>query len=167
MYAIKIQQGDITEYPSEYSVRKAYPNTAFPAQLTQGDLNPFNIFLIAATTPPTYNPETHKVIESYDIDTLQQTWEVIPLTEEELNARAPQSVSMRQGRLALLQAGLLNQVNSAIQAIEDPVQKAAAEIEWEYAQTIDRDSTFTQTLAAQLGLTNSDLRNLFTLASTL
>lgn len=167
MYAVKIQQGAITEYSSEYSVRKELNNVAFPAVIAQEDLTPFNIFLIAKVEQPVYNPSTHKVIESYDIDTLQQTWEILPLTEEELEAQTPRSVSMRQGRLALLQAGYLAQVNAAIQAIQDPVQKAAAEIEWEYAQTIDRDSAFTQTLAAQLGLTNSDLRNLFTLASTL
>jgi len=167
MYAIKIQQGAITEYSSEYSVRRELSNVAFPAAITQEDLTPFNIFLIAKVEPPSYTPSTHKVIESYDIDTLQQTWEILPLTEEELEARIPRSVTMRQGRLALLQAGYLAQVNAAIQGIEDPVQKAAAEIEWEYAQTIDRDSTFTQALAAQLGLTDLDLNNLFTLASTL
>lgn len=47
----------------------------------------------------------------------------------------PQSVTMRQARLALLGAGLLDDVNSAIAAIPDPVQRKAAEIEWEYAQT--------------------------------
>jgi hypothetical protein len=70
------------------------------------------------------------------------------------------SVTMRQARLALLGAGLLEQVNAAI---TDPV----AQIEWEYAQTVERHSPLVQNLAAGLGLTEEQLDNLFTLASTL
>ena len=79
----------------------------------------------------------------------------------------PQSVTMRQARLALLGAGLLGDVDAAIQAIADPVQRKAAEIEWEYAQTVDRDSAFTQQLAGGLDLTNEALDQLFTQAAAL
>lgn len=77
------------------------------------------------------------------------------------------SVTMRQARLALLGAGLLDDVNAAIAAIPDPTQRKAAEIEWEYAQTVDRDSSFTQQLAAGLGLTSEQLDALFTQAAAL
>lgn len=77
------------------------------------------------------------------------------------------SVTMRQARLALLGAGLLDDVDAAIQAIADPVQRKAAEIEWEYAQTVDRDSAFTQQLAGGLQLTPEQLDSLFTQAATL
>ena len=66
----------------------------------------------------------------------------------------PQSVTMRQARLALLGAGLLDDVDAAIASISDPIQRKAAEIEWEYAQTVDRDSPFTRQLAQGLGLTD-------------
>ena len=79
----------------------------------------------------------------------------------------PQSVTMRQARLALLGAGLLDSVDAAIAAIPDPVQRKAAEIEWEYAQTVDRNSPFTQQLAAGLGLTDAQLDALFTTAASL
>jgi hypothetical protein len=82
-------------------------------------------------------------------------------------AKIPKSVTMRQGRLALLATGKLSLVQAAIDAIPDEAMKAAAQIEWEYAQTIDRDSAFTQQMAAGLGLTDADLDQLFTLASTL
>jgi hypothetical protein len=72
----------------------------------------------------------------------------------------PTSVTMRQARLALLGAGLLDQVNAAI---TDP----AAQIEWEYATTVDRTSDLTQALAAGLGLTEQQLDELFTQASAL
>mgnify|MGYP001196921678 CR=1 FL=1 len=79
----------------------------------------------------------------------------------------PQSVTMRQARLALLGAGLLDDVAAAIAAIPDPVQRKAAEIEWEYAQTVDRNSPFTQQLAAGLNLTAEQLDALFTQAAGL
>lgn len=78
----------------------------------------------------------------------------------------PQTVTMRQARLALLGAGLLDSVNAAIAAMPTP-ERSAAEIEWEYAQTVDRHSPFTQQLAAGLGLTTEQLDALFTQAATL
>ncbi len=79
----------------------------------------------------------------------------------------PQSVTMRQARLALLGIGLLDDVGAAIAAIPDPVQRKAAEIEWEYAQTVDRNSPFTQQMAAGLNLTAEQLDALFTQAAGL
>ena len=79
----------------------------------------------------------------------------------------PQSVTMRQARLALLGIGLLDDVYAAIAAIPDPVQRKAAEIEWEYAQTVDRNSPFTQQMAAGLSLTAEQLDALFTQAAAL
>ena len=77
----------------------------------------------------------------------------------------PSQVSMRQARLALLQNGLLSQVQSAIDSMPSP-QKEAAQIEWEYALDVERQSTLTQTLAQSLGLDETGLDNLFSLAAT-
>lgn len=79
----------------------------------------------------------------------------------------PKSVTMRQARLALLKANLLDSVETAISAIPDTVQQKAAKIEWEYAQTVDRDSPFTQQLASGLNLTSEQLDILFLEASKL
>ena len=79
----------------------------------------------------------------------------------------PQSVTMRQARLALLGIGLLDDVDAAIAAIPDPAQRKAAEIEWEYAQTVDRNSPFVRQLAAGLSLTAEQLDVLFTQAAGL
>jgi len=81
--------------------------------------------------------------------------------------QTPQSVTMRQARLALLGIGLLDDVDAAIAAIPDPVQRTAAEIEWEYAQTVDRNSPFTQQMAVGLSLTAEQLDALFTQAAGL
>jgi hypothetical protein len=77
------------------------------------------------------------------------------------------SVTMRQARLALLDVGLLDDVDAAIAAIPDDTQRKAAQIEWEYAGTVDRSSPFTQQLAVGLGLDSSALDALFTEAAKL
>lgn len=78
----------------------------------------------------------------------------------------PQSVSRRQGRLALLSAGYLDQVESAIDAIEDSEQKRAAQIEYE-ADTWERKNEFLASMWAQLGGTEQELDDLFVAASKL
>lgn len=78
----------------------------------------------------------------------------------------PAVVTMRQARLALLQAGLLSQVAVAISALPSP-EKEAAEIEWEYSQTMERDRPFVSTLGAALSLTDAQIDELFALAATL
>ena len=78
----------------------------------------------------------------------------------------PQSVTMRQARLALLQAGLLAQVDGAIAALPEP-DRTAAGIEWEYSQEVKRDQPFVQMLAPALGLDDEALDALFIHAATL
>lgn len=79
----------------------------------------------------------------------------------------PQQVTMRQARLALLGAGLLDDVDAAIAAIPDPVQRKAAQIEWEYANTVERQSAFVQQLAVGLGLSAEQMDDLFVQAAAL
>jgi hypothetical protein len=72
----------------------------------------------------------------------------------------PKIVSMRQARLALLQAGLLSTVNTAIAAMTGDAGEAAR-IEWEYATEVNRDKALVQSLALSLNLTETQLDNLF------
>ena len=79
----------------------------------------------------------------------------------------PTSVTMRQARLALLQTGHLSAIQAAIGAISDSTERQAAQIEWEFAATVDRSSSFTQSMVVALGLTEESTDNLFTLAASL
>lgn len=83
-----------------------------------------------------------------------------------VQAPPPSVVSMRQARLALLQIGKLADVDAAIAALPSP-SKEAAKIEWEYAAEVSRDSTLMKQLAAAIGLDDTALDALFTLAHTL
>lgn len=75
----------------------------------------------------------------------------------------PGVVTMRQARLALLAAGLLDQVEDAIGEGSD----RAAQIEWEYAATVERDSPFVAQLANLLQLDEKALDDLFVMAGEL
>ena len=75
------------------------------------------------------------------------------------------SVSMRQARLALLSAGLLDDVDAAIAAISDPIERKTAEIEWEYAQEVHRDHQWVLNLAGALSLDAAGIDALFNQAA--
>lgn len=77
----------------------------------------------------------------------------------------PQQVTMRQARLALLEAGLLNLIASAIDSLEEP-QKTKVQIEWEYSAFVERYSPLVQQMALSLGLTEKQLDDLFIQANT-
>ncbi len=74
----------------------------------------------------------------------------------------PQTVTMRQARLALLASGLLNDVTAAVAGAGQ-----AAQIEWEYASDVGRNAALIQSLAGVMGLTDEQLDGLFVLAATL
>lgn len=72
----------------------------------------------------------------------------------------PQVVSMRQARLALLAADLLDDVEAAISSANRAVQ-----IEWEYATVVERSSPLVFAIGGSLGLTESTIDDLFLDAS--
>lgn len=78
----------------------------------------------------------------------------------------PAAVTMRQARLALLGAGLLDDVEAAINGLPSP-QKEAARIEWEYSQEVQRHNGFVSVLGPALGLTEAQTDALFIQAATL
>jgi len=79
---------------------------------------------------------------------------------------ARKSISSRQARLALLQAGLLSQVDTAINSLASPA-KEQAQIEWEYATSIERSSEWINQLGGALGLDDAGIDELFKTASKL
>ena len=90
--------------------------------------------------------------------------EVQDVPAEPINP-VPQSISMRQARLALLQTGKLQQISSAITSLPYP-QKEEAEIEWQYSNEVQRYNGLVSLLAPTLGLSETDLDELFILAAS-
>lgn len=79
----------------------------------------------------------------------------------------PCAVARRQARQALLLAGLLDQVQPAIDAIPDATQRAMVQIEWDDSLHFERSSPALLALAAALGITSSGLDDLFISAAAL
>jgi len=95
------------------------------------------------------------------IDT--ETGQASPVPDEYFNP-VPEAVTQRQARLALLEAGLLSNVSTIINAMQSPAKEVAS-IEWEYASQIRRDSPLITSLGGALGLTSEEIDDLFLAAN--
>lgn len=82
----------------------------------------------------------------------------LPVAPEANPEPAPRvtAVTMRQTRLALLASGLLDTVSAAI-----AVGPREGQIEWEFADTVERDSALVQGLAKTLHLSDAEIDGLF------
>ncbi len=89
-----------------------------------------------------------------------------PASPVEVEPPVPRIVTMRQARLALLAAGKLPGVAAAISSLDSP-HREAAQIEWEYAATVDRDAQLMALVAAALQLDDAALDELFSSAAGL
>lgn len=78
----------------------------------------------------------------------------------------PQVVTMVQAQLALLKAGLLDQVNTAIAAIPGD-QGRAAQIEWASATSVHRVNPLIAAMQTALSLTDAQIDALFVAAALL
>lgn len=167
MYA-KIENWEVVKYP--YSVKDMMKdnNMSIPKNPNAQVLTQIGAVRVTPTAQPEHNPMTQRVEEGIpvlDTGVWLQTWDVIDLTEDERANRQrdkknAQVVTPRQARLALHAAGLLDQVNTAVQAAG-----VEAQIEWEYASTVERNSLLVETLVVTLGFTDEQMDELFNAAS--
>lgn len=83
-------------------------------------------------------------------------WAIVPVV--------PERVSMRQARLAMLQAGILDDVETLIQQMPGE-EGRAARIDWEYALDVKRDWPLIEALGAQLGMSGEQIDEMFIAAA--
>lgn len=76
----------------------------------------------------------------------------------------PAVVTMRQARLALLKAGLLDEIDAAMTS--DKMDRAI-KIEWEFASEVRRDWAAIGLIKQMFSMTDEQLDGLFVLAATL
>ena len=154
------------QYPySESQLIRDNPNVSFPSDLSNVDLSQFGVVKVELGTMPDYDPDTQRVIELTPFPSgnkYHQNFGIADLTEEQRRARIPHVVSMRQAKLALHEAGLLDTVNAAMQQADRKSQ-----IEWEYAQEVRRDWPTLILMQASLNLTDEKIDQLFAAASLL
>lgn len=93
-------------------------------------------------------------------DEISKNWiEDIELKKEYEKSLIPKTITLRQARLYLLSIELLDDLEEIIN------QNRAYQIEWEYANVIERDSPLVQVLGQALILTSDDIDNMFKEAS--
>ncbi len=148
-----------------------YPGASVPINWTPQFMADERIVHVVAKGQPEYDPLTHKAVEADPVfnpvkNQWEQSFEIVQLTDGELRERVPVAVSMRQARLALLAAGLLQLVNAAIASLPG-TEGEAARIEWEYATEVRRDSPLVAALAGPLNLGEAELNQLFISAAGL
>lgn len=104
------------------------------------------------------------------------TWEVRDETgiaiginqSDTLAPPIPESISARQIRLWLVRHGIsLSQVDSAIDAIPDQLQRDSVRVEWDYAPYVERSHPMLIPLAVALGLTEEQVDQAFIEASSI
>lgn len=124
--------------------------------------------------PPSYNESTQTLVfrEYADIPNLKWIRDsyVRDLTPQEIQDRLPkppETCTPRQFRLALIDSGYdLNQIQTMLENIPNEVERKKAIVEWEYSIEIVRTHPLISTFAEQLGLTETDLDNIFFLSET-
>lgn len=152
-----------------------FPEVSFPTTGPDAEFLQANS-AFEVTVWKSYDSATQKLVsvDPYIEGHYVYTVQVVDKTQEELDADSAmqvakdnaRTVTMRQARLALLQQGLLDNVNAALTLLEG-VEGEAARITWEYASEVQKGDALVQSLAVQLGWSNIDLDTLFDLASTL
>lgn len=125
--------------------------------------------------------ENGKVVNTIEVDSLDvlpnlidadlggqigDSWNGTVIVPSQVPIVVPVSVTMRQARLALLQAGKLPTVNAAIASMSG-IQGEAARIEWEFSNEVKRAQPLVAALAPVLGMTSDQLDQLFITAAGL
>lgn len=132
--------------------------------------SPHTLELIATTTPAGWMASTEVAPPMFDPATQSclfqgGAWVVADVVPPA--PAVPQAVSRRQAKQALLLAGVLAQVQPAIDAIADPVSRAMVQIEWDDSQVFERNRPALIGLAMALGMSQEQLDQLFITASGL
>lgn len=96
---------------------------------------------------------------------LQPDWEQMRADELQARNPVPTSVARAQGKAALIGNGLWSGVLAFVAAIEDPTERALAEVALHDTQTWQRNSTFLSAAKVGLGLTDVQLDDLFLAAA--
>jgi len=157
-------------------VVNALPNSGLShaiGELVELAGSPAHGFAIVVQVAPVYDPATQIATEVQPVQiggVWTQQWTIAARSAQDIaaayQATIPQSVTMRQARLALLNAGLLTTVNNAVATVAGAAGDAAR-IEWEFSSEVFRHRPLVVSLGTSLGLTDAQLDALFVAAAAL
>ena len=150
----KIENG---QFVKTVDIRKEFPNTSFPRVIQQEHL-PEGYVIVSYGTPPELD-ENQVAVPSV-VAEIDGVWQYT-YTVADVQPSVPDSITMRQARLQLLSAGLLDTINQAL------ATNPAAQIEWEYATEVFRNNPLIASVQEQLSMTDEQIDQLFIAASKL
>lgn len=162
----RIEDGAVAAYPVD--LRTEQPNTSFPSDWSGGVVNGMEYARVLPVDVPQV-PHTQNYAEGTPalIDGVwTQIWIVSDATPEQIVDRLTEQrqrmvVTPLQIRRALLQQGLLDEVQAFVEAAD-----LETRLSWEYAVQIDRNNALIAAAAQSIGATDEDTDNLFRLAAT-
>jgi hypothetical protein len=169
VYVLAVE-GQVVKYPYTLTdLRRDNPTVSFPADLSDDLAKEFNVFAVNEKPQPTYDPDTetlHWSDPTFTDNVWHQTWEVKPLSSAEIAQRVEQwrqsaSCTPFQGRMALVDAGLLGQAQALVDAGDEKTKVA-----WEYALEWNRLSPMVESLGAALGLSDTQIDELIRTAQS-
>lgn len=109
-----------------------------------------------------YHPGFHSDIPEDARDISEQEYaNIVSTPRPPASPQTPSSVSMFQARVALQRAGLLDQVQTALDAMPAGQGKNEAKMAWEWAAAVERGSPFVALFADALGLDDAAVDELF------
>lgn len=129
------------------------------------DLEPELVeFISRPSDPHGVNPQVRQWLIDNSATTIHQ---YVPPTEIEIRA-SMFPLTARQFRIGLVRGGIsIAAVTAAIEAMPDSPAKDEARIEWEYATTFNRTHPLIETVATALGLTPTQVDDMWTSAANL
>lgn len=166
MKLAKLNGNEIAQYPyPRSSLKQEHPHISFPANLTSDALADFGAVIITETAQPE-TTSTQKAVEGqphFDGAQWLQTWQIVELSAGEIAAALEQEreamiVTQFQAKAALHLAGLLD---AAETLMADPETDPIRAMEWKLKPTFRRNSATLIWAAAQLGLTEFQVDDLF------
>lgn len=148
---------------SGYHVNTIYPVDEWEEYLTQPS-TPYNIFAPPSTTYFYVFADEDEWFEQ----SAQFRDEDGNLSLPPILPKPPKSVTRRQAKEALIRVGMLSQVETVLETIEDNVERIIAKNYYEESNEFERDNPILNSLATEhLGMTEGELDDLFRLAETL
>lgn len=157
LYA-KISNGEAIAFPySDYALMQDNKNVSFPADLDDQTRAEYGMVPVVAVDVP-----EGKISTGSTAELIEGVWTQVHALEDAPPPPVPDRVTARQFKLALLSAGLLDDVEAWI-----ATQSRAVQIAFEASGTFVRDEPMMQSGFAALGFSEGQIDAFFTAASAL
>ena len=138
------------------AIREAHPNMSIPDGADLSDIGYERVYP-ALTTPIATESE---VLVSMPPEKVDGVWREV-FAVEAAPVVVPQQITRAQGKAALIMQGSWGAVLDYVGAIQDPTQRALAEVALHDTLTWERSSPFLNAAVAGLGMTDEQLDALF------